>query len=119
MLAPVILTERRCKAGVVSDSFGIVGRVESSVGDAPGVVTEGTKFAEGTHDPLGAVHLDDALVVLIADQGVTIPQAHRARGQRSGASRQVAVCTGTSEILPHDVLIPIDLDDAGVIGIRN
>ncbi len=70
-----IVGERRRKAGIVADSFGVVRRIESSVGDALGVVTEGTEFAEGAHDVLGVVYLDDAMVVLIADQGVTVPHA--------------------------------------------
>src|SRR5580704_17799603 len=98
----VVIAKRRRKAGVVANSFGIVGGVESSVGDARGIVTDGTQFAEGAHDVLVAVHLDDAVVVLIADQSVTVPQTDGARGQRAGPSRQVAVCAAAGEILPHD-----------------
>ena len=65
-----IFGERWRKAGVVANSFGVVGRVESPVGDALGVVARGVDFAEGAHDTLGAVHLDHAVVVLVADQGV-------------------------------------------------
>jgi hypothetical protein len=38
------------KAGEVADSFGVVGRVESPVGDAYWLVTNGTEFAKGSHD---------------------------------------------------------------------
>src|SRR5216684_2875675 len=111
-------SKRRRKPRIVAHGFGVVWRVESSVGDVLGVVTEGTEFAPGVHDVLGVVHLDDAVVVLIADQGVTVSHAHGACGQRAGASRQVAVRTGTGEVLPHDVAISINLDDAAVIRIR-
>jgi hypothetical protein len=42
------------------------------------------------HDMLDVVHLNDAVVVLVADQGMTAPQTCGARGQWATASRQVA-----------------------------
>src|SRR6202521_787381 len=112
-------SKRRRKPRIVAHSFGVVWRVESSVGDVLGVVTEGIEFAEGANDVLGVVHLNDAVVVLIADQGVTVPQTHGARGRWAGASRQVAAGTVTGEVLPHDVLVLIDLDDTVVIRVRD
>src|SRR6266851_7654231 len=111
----VILSERRRKAGVVADSFGVVGRVESPIGDALGVIAEGIDLAESVHDLLSVVHLDDAVVVLVADQGVTVFQPHGARGQWAGTPSLVTFWIGTGEVLPHNVLILIDLDDTGVI----
>src|SRR6202022_444871 len=80
------VAERWRKACVVADSFGIVGRVESPIVDAPSVVAEGVDLAESAHDVLAVVHLNDAVVVLIADQGVTVPQTHGARAQWAAAS---------------------------------
>lgn len=111
--------ERRRKTGVVADSFGVVRRVESSVRDAFGVVTEIAEFAEGAHAAPAVVHLDDAVVVWVTDQRVTVLQPHGARWQWASASRQVASCTVTGEVLPYNVLIFIDLDDTGVIGISD
>src|SRR4029077_11005990 len=82
------LSKRRRKPRIVARGFGVVRRVESSVGNVLGVVTEGIELAPGVHDVLGVVHLDHAVVVLIADQGVAVPQTHSARGRWAGASRQ-------------------------------
>jgi hypothetical protein len=114
-----IVGERRRKASVVADSFSVVRGVQSSIGYAVRVVTERTKFAEGTDDLLRVVHLDDAVVVLIADKGVTVSQTYGTRGQWACASGQVAGLTGTCEVLPHNVLILINLDNAGVVGISD
>jgi hypothetical protein len=113
------VAERWRKAIVVTDSFRVVGRVESPILDAPCVVTEGVDPAEGAHDLLVVIHLNDAVVVLIADQRMTVPQPHSARGQRAGAPSRVAVRIGIGEVLPDNVLVAIDLDDAGVIRIRD
>src|SRR5712692_6034071 len=110
-------SKRRGKPGIVAHGFGVVRRVESSAGDVFGVVAEVAELTPGVHDLLGVVYLDDAVVVLIADQSVAVSHAHGARRQWSGASRQVAVRTGTGEVLPHDVAVSINLDDAGVIRI--
>jgi hypothetical protein len=114
-----IVGERRGKAGIVADSFCVIGRVESPVGNALGVIAEGIDFAEGAHDLLVVVNVDHAVVVLVADQGMTVPEPHGARGQRAGAPPLVAVCIGIGEVLPHNVLVLINLDDAGVIRIRD
>src|SRR6266481_4321589 len=66
-------SKRRRKPRIVAHGFGVVWRVESSVGNILGVVTEGIELAPGVHDVLGVVHLDNAVVVLIADQRVTVP----------------------------------------------
>src|ERR1035437_4555344 len=112
-------SKRRGQPGIIAHGLGVVWRVESSVGDVLGVVAEGTEFAPGVHDVLGVVHLDDAVVVLVADQGVTVPQTHGARGRWAGASRQVAACAVAGEVLPHYVLVSINLDDTVVIRIRD
>lgn len=117
ILIAEIVGKRRRKASVVADSFSVVRGVQSSIGYAFRVVTERTKFAEGTDDLLRVVHLDDAVVVLIADKGVTVSQTYGTRGQWAGASGQVASLTGACEVLPHNVLILINLDNAGVVGI--
>src|ERR1019366_8518403 len=95
-------SKRRGQPGIIAHGLGVVWRVESSVGDV-----------------LGVVHLDDAVVVLVADQGVTVPQTHGARGRWAGASRQVAACAVAGEVLPHYVLVSINLDDTVVIRIRD
>src|SRR6266851_1486510 len=74
------LSKRRGQPRIIAHGLGIVWRVESSVGNILGVVTEGIELAPGVHDVLGVVHLDHAVVVLIADQGVTVPHAHGAGG---------------------------------------
>ena len=66
------MSKRRRKPRIVAHGFGVVWRVESSVGNVLGVVAEGIELAPGVHDVLGVVHLDHAVVVLIADQGVTV-----------------------------------------------
>src|ERR1019366_9836184 len=100
-------SKRRGQPGIIAHGLGVVWRVESSVGDFLGVVTEGAEFAPGVHDVLGVVHLDDAVAVLIADQGVTVSQTHGTCWQWAGASRQVAVCTAAGGVLPHDGPIPV------------
>src|ERR1019366_8189590 len=112
-------SKRRGQPGIIAHGLGVVWRVEPSVGDVLGVVAEGTEFAPGVHDVLGVVHLDDAGGVLVADQGVTGPQTHGARGRWAGASRQVAACAVAGEVLPHYVLVSINLDDTVVIRIRD
>src|SRR5258708_7399984 len=112
-------SKRRRNPRIVAHGFGVVWRVESSVGNILGVVTEGIELAPGVHDVLGVVHLDHAVVVLIADQGMTVSQAHGARGQWASAPRQVAAGSMTGEVLPHDGLVLIDLDNTVVIRVRH
>ena len=59
------IVERRCKAGVVADSLGVIGRVKSPFADALRVVAQNTELAEGAHDLLAVVYFDDAVIVLV------------------------------------------------------
>ena len=109
----------RNHTGVIADSLGVVGRVESAVGDPLRVVARGIDLAESAHDLLVVVHLDDTVVVLIADQRVSVPQPHGAGGQRAGPTLLVAIRIGIGKVFPHNVLVAVDLDDAGVIRISD
>jgi hypothetical protein len=73
------MLERRRDAGVISDAFGVVGRVEASVFNALSIVAERGDLAEGAHDLKIRADLDDPVIVLIANQRVPIAQAEGAR----------------------------------------
>jgi len=74
----VVVVKRRSDARVIADALGVVGRVESVVGNAVGVVAERSDLPEGPDNLLVRAHLNDAMVVLIADQGVAILQTQSA-----------------------------------------
>jgi len=74
----VVVVKRRSDTRVIADALGIVGRVESAVGDTVGVVAESSNLAEAADNLLVRARLNDAMVVLIADQGVAILQTQSA-----------------------------------------
>src|ERR1700726_2245598 len=80
------IRERRRDAGVISDAFGVVGRVESSVFNALGIVAKRGDLAEGAHDLKIWADLDYPVVVLIANQCIPIAQADGARRKGAGTS---------------------------------
>jgi len=94
------VSERRRKAGVVADLLGVVGRVQPAVCDVLGIVAERVDLPECAHDLFMVVHLDNAMVVLIADQRATIAQPNGARGQRAGAPARIAVWVSIGEVFP-------------------
>jgi hypothetical protein len=103
VLTVAVVVERWCDAGVVSDAFGVVRRVESPVGNALDVVAEGGDLAENTNGLKIRAYLDDSVVVPIADQRVAIAQAEGARRKRTGASLR-AVRIGVGEVLKGQVI---------------
>src|SRR5258708_34480563 len=67
------------------------------------------------YDAATFVDLDHTIVELIADQRFAIAQAHGGGGKRV----LVAARQGVGLVLPDDLIVPVDLDDAVVVGIGN
>ena len=113
-----VVLEWRREASVVSDSLGVVRRVESAVGDIRLIVAERGDLAEGAHDLQVVVYLNDPVVVLIANQCIAIAQADSARRKRASActidAPRIAVWIGVGEILGKDVAGLIGFDNAAV-----
>ena len=116
-LVVVEVKEGRRKSCIVADPFCVVRRVESSAGYAFRVVADGAEFTEGTNNVFAVVHFDHSVVVLVADQRVTVLQADSAGGQRASASRQSAARASASKVLPHHVLTSVDLHNSRVVRI--
>ena len=116
----VVVVERRRDSGVVAYALGIVGLVESAASNALSVVAQGGNLAKGANNLQVGAHLDDAVVVLIANQCVAIAQADGARRQRASASTaeasRIAVRIGVGEVLPEHGAAFIGLHNAGVVG---
>jgi hypothetical protein len=94
LIDSLIVVKWRRNACVVSDPLGVVRRVESHVGDTLCIVAQRVDLAEGSHDLLVAVHFDNPVVVLIADQRMTVFSAGGAGRQRPRAPSLVAVWIG-------------------------
>jgi len=63
----LIVLERWRDAGVITDAFGVVGRVESPVFNALGVVAARGDLAEGAHDLKIWADLDNPVIILITN----------------------------------------------------
>src|SRR5260370_12959669 len=66
------LSKRRRKPRIVAYGFGVVWRVESSVGHVLGVVTEGIELAPGVHDVLCVDNRAHPVGVFLASPGVHV-----------------------------------------------
>src|SRR5215469_1611576 len=117
----VVVVKRRSDTRVIADALGVVGRVESVVGDAVDVVAERSDLAEGPDNLLVRAHLNDAMVVLIADQGVAVLQTQSASRERTSAcaidAPRIALGIGVGEVLPEYSAVLIGFHNAGVAGV--
>jgi hypothetical protein len=102
-------------AGVVADYVGAVRRIHHT--GIRGAKARDVDRAEAANDLLRLIDLDHLVVELIADEGVAVGQAHRARRERRWIAARARV--GDVLVAWNRIVVAIDFDDAAVVGVSD